>query len=131
MNSKRPIAEVEIKTYKRKKKKGRKQAILDQLPAQEIHHRLDDACHCPDCHQNLKEIGASSVRQEVVFIPATLRKDVHIQYAYKCEQCSLEKESDVMIKSNIPKQPIGNSFGSASIVAETIHQKYELKIPGY
>lgn len=124
--------EIVIPKHKRKKKKGRKQAILDRLPAQEVHHRLEgDACHCPDCDHQLKEIGAYPVNQEVVFIPATLRKDIHIQHAYKCEQCSSEKETDIIIKANVPKQPIGNSFGSASIVAETIHQKYELKVPGY
>ena len=129
-----PVKEEIIKVggHKRKKKKGRKQAILDQLPTQEVHHRLEgDACHCPNCDHQLKEIGSHPVSQEVVFQPATLRKDVHIQHAYKCEHCSLINETDVIVKADTPKQPIGNSFGSASVVTETIHQKYELKVPAY
>lgn len=129
-----PVTEEIIKVggHKRKKKKGRKQAILDQLPTQEVHHRLEgDACHCPHCTHALKEIGSYPISQEVVFQPATLRKDIHIQHAYKCDHCSLKNETDVIIKAKTPKQPIGNSFGSASIVAETIHQKYELKVPAY
>lgn len=129
-----PVIEEIIKVggHKRKKKKGRKQAILDQLPTQEVHHRLEgDTCHCPYCTHELKEIGSYPISQEVIFQPATLRKDVHIQHAYKCDHCSLENETDVIIKAKTPKQPIGNSFGSASIVAETIHQKYELKVPAY
>ena len=91
-----PVKEEIIKVggHKHKKKKGRKQAILDQLPTQEVHHRLEgDACHCPDCDHQLKEIGSHPVSQEVVFQPATLRKDVHIQHAYKCEHCSLINET--------------------------------------
>lgn len=129
-----PVREEIIKVggHKSKKKKGRKQAILDQLPTQEVHHFLEgEACHCPHCTHELKEIGSYPISQEVVFQPATLRKDVHIQPAYKCDHCSLENETDVIIKAKTPKQPIGNSFGSASIVAETIHQKYELKVPAY
>lgn len=132
--SEEPTSEetIKIKPHNRKKKKGRKQAILDQFPAREVHHRLEgDACQCPHCAGPLKEIGSHPVSQEVVFQPATLRKDVHIQHAYKCEHCSLENDADVIIKSQTPKQPIGNSFGSASVVAETIHQKYELKVPAY
>lgn len=120
-----------VKSHKRKKI-GRKQAILAELPAEEVHHRLEgEACQCPNCEQPLKEIGASSVKEEVVFIPARLHKNVHVQHAYKCESCSLEKDKDLIIKAPVPKQPIGNSFGSASVIAETIHQKYELKVPGY
>jgi len=104
------VETIKVGGHKRKKKKGRKQAILDQLPTQEVHHRLEgDACHCPHCAQQLKEIGSHPISQEVVFQPATLRKDVHIQHAYKCEHCSLENESDVIIKAKTPKQPIGRS----------------------
>ncbi|ADQ60840.1 Hypothetical protein LDBND_0795 [Lactobacillus delbrueckii subsp. bulgaricus ND02] len=35
-------------TYKRRKQVGRKQDILDSLPGEEVHHRLDDLT-CPDC----------------------------------------------------------------------------------
>ncbi|TMR75445.1 hypothetical protein E3V59_01670, partial [Streptococcus pseudopneumoniae] len=35
-------------TYKRKKAKGKRQALLAQFDSEEVHHRLED-CICPDC----------------------------------------------------------------------------------
>ncbi|VQY34195.1 transposase [Streptococcus pneumoniae] len=35
------------------------------------------------------------------------------------------------MKSPIPKAPLAHNFGSASIIAHTIHQKFNLKVPNY
>lgn len=40
-------------------------------------------------------------------------------------------DKDQIVKASVPKAPIQNSLGSASMIAETIHQKYDLKVPGY
>ncbi|NIB91706.1 transposase, partial [Streptococcus pseudopneumoniae] len=63
-----PVETEEI-TYKRKKAKGKRQALLAQFDSEEVHHRLED-CICPDCQGDLKEIGATLQGQELVFIPA-------------------------------------------------------------
>ena len=124
--------ETETITYKRKKTKGKRQAILNQFPAEEAHHRLEGLdCLCPDCHQELKEIGSSIQRQELVFIPAQLKRIDHIQHAYKCVACSEKGDSDKIIKAPVPKGPLAHSLGSASLIAHTIHQKYNLKVPNY
>lgn len=75
--------DTEVITYKRRKVKGKRQVLLSQFKAEEVHHRLED-CTCPDCHGELKEIGASLQRQELVFIPAQLKRLDHVQHAYKC-----------------------------------------------
>lgn len=75
--------DLETITYKRKKAKGKRQAILNQFVPEEVHHKLEgDACTCPDCHSPLKEIGTSIQRQELIFIPAQLKRVDHIQHAY-------------------------------------------------
>lgn len=50
-------------TYKRRKQVGKKQDILDSLPGEELHHRLDNLT-CPDCQHELKEIGSFCARKK-------------------------------------------------------------------
>ncbi|CIS37746.1 transposase%2C ISSmi4 [Streptococcus pneumoniae] len=55
----------------------------------------------------------------------------HIQHAYKCQTCSKNNPSDKIVKAPVPKAPLAHSFGSVSIIAHTIHQKFNLKVPNY
>lgn len=71
------------------------------------------------------------MRQEVIFIPAQLKKPEHIQHAYKCEYCSLRDLTDKIIKAKVPKAPLKHGLGSASLIAHTLYQKYEMKVPDY
>ncbi|WP_057569387.1 IS66 family transposase, partial [Streptococcus pneumoniae] len=68
---------------------------------------------------------------ELVFIPAQLKRVDHIQHAYKCQTCSKNNPSDKIVKAPVPKAPLAHSFGSVSIIAHTIHQKFNLKVPNY
>lgn len=124
-----PVETEEI-TYKRKKSKGKRQALLAQFDSEEVHHQVEESI-CPDCQGELKEIGATLQRQELVFIPAQLKRIDHIQHAYKCQACSEKNSSDKIVKAPIPKAPLAHSLGSASIIAHTIHQKFNLKVPNY
>ena len=112
-------------TYKRRKQVGKKQDILDSLPGEEVHHRLDDLT-CPDCQHELKEIGSFCARKELLYIPAQVKRIDHIQHSYKCPHCSDEAPTDKIIKA-----PLTNSLGSASLISNTIYQKYVLKVPAY
>ncbi|COA25644.1 transposase [Streptococcus pneumoniae] len=67
----------------------------------------------------------------MVFIPAQLKRVDHIQHAYKCQTCSKNNPSDKIVKAPVPKAPLAHSFGSVSIIAHTIHQKFNLKVPNY
>lgn len=59
-------------TYRRKKKKGHKAALLKDLPVEEIHYYLNEAeCTCESCGNKLRPFGQKVVREEVQFIPAS------------------------------------------------------------
>lgn len=74
--------EEETITYRRKKAKGKRQAIFQQFKPEVIHHELmGEACTCPDCHERLKEIGSCVQRQELIYVPAQLKRVDHIQHA--------------------------------------------------
>ncbi|MCM1532950.1 MAG: IS66 family transposase, partial [Ruminococcus flavefaciens] len=125
--------ETEIITYQRKKKqKGKRQKLLDKFTPEEFHHELTGEDRlCPDCRQELKDIGQQCIRQELVYIPAKLKRVDHIQHSYKCEHCSQNSETDQITKAPVPKPVLNHSLGSASIIAHTIYEKYALKVPAY
>ncbi|MFR0614706.1 IS66 family transposase, partial [Lactobacillus porci] len=117
-------------TYKRRKQVGKKQDILDSLPSEEVHHRLDDLT-CINCQHELKEIGSFCTRHELLYVPAKIKRIDHIQHSYKCQHRSDEAPTDKIIKTPVPKAPLTNSLGSASLISNTIYQKYVLKVPAY
>ncbi|KAA8812727.1 IS66 family transposase [Lactobacillus crispatus] len=125
-----PDAAVQTITYNRKTQRRKRADLLAALPAEEVHHELGDK-HCPDCHYELIEIGKQSVRQELLFIPAQLKRLDHIQHAYKCKYCSQRNLSDKIIKAAVPKAPLNHGLGSASLIAHSLYQKYEMKVPDY
>ncbi len=98
-----PDAAVQTITYKRKAHKRKRADLLESIPAEKVHHELT-------------EIGKQPVRQEVIFIPAQLKKLEHIQHAYKCEYCSQRDLTDKIIKAKLPKTPLKHGLGSASLI---------------
>ena len=125
-----PDAAVQTITYKRQAHKRKRADLLAALPAEEVHHELGDK-YCPDCQHELTEIGKQAVRQELLFIPAQLKRLDHIQHAYKCKYCSRRNYSDKIIKAAVPKAPLNHGLGSASLIAHSLYQKYEMKLPDY
>ena len=86
-------------TYKRSKRKAKREAVLSAFPSEEVHHELPKAEQiCSDCQHELKEIGSWTVRKELVFIPSQIKRLDHIEHAYKCEHCSLNNETDNLLK---------------------------------
>lgn len=122
---------VEEINYKRKKHAGYKAALTKNLPIKEIHCELSGAdCTCDWCNSELRHIGKSYVREEVVFVPATMYKKVYYQHAYECPTCKSDGE-DMIKKAPVPKQPITHSLASPSVLAHLLHQKVEMSLPFY
>ncbi|MGX4687036.1 IS66 family transposase [Vagococcus sp. JNUCC 83] len=120
----------EIK-YKRKKKKGYKAELTKDLPIEEIHCDLQGhECTCDWCCTSLKHIGKTRIREEVVFVPAKMYKEVYYQHAYECPTCKKDGV-DTIKKASVPKQPITHSLASPSVLAQLIHQKIEMSLPFY
>ena len=117
--------------YKRTKRVGYKAELTKHLPIKEIHCKLDGKdCTCDWCTSDLRPIGKSYVREEVVFVPATMYKKVYYQHAYECPTCKQDGE-DFIKKAPVPKQPITHSLASPSVLAQLLHQKIELSLPFY
>lgn len=122
---------VVIKEYnRRRKRKGLKEQQLAHLPTVDHIHEID-SCPCPKCQESMKEVSTQLIRQEVTFIPARMENHRHFQKTYACSNCEKTDTHTPFIKSEVPKLPLHNTAASASLMAETMYQKFEQKVPAY
>lgn len=121
---------IDVLPHKRKKK-GVKAEELANLPTFVEDHKLSPEDKlCQHCESEMVDCGTSTVRTEVEFLQAKLRTLLHRQHAYVCKTCEREGITSIK-KAAVPKPLIPSSFGSPSVVTETIMQKYQQKVPAY
>lgn len=75
-------------------------------------------------------MGQKTVREEVVFIPASLKKKVYIEHSYDCLTCRTAGISSIK-RAPAPKAPLAKSFAGPTVLAWLFHQKYEMSLPLY
>lgn len=120
----------EVSSYKRKAK-GTKASILANFPAKIVERELADKdCHCDNCGSQMIDMGSVEARSELELIPARIEKLVYKQHSYVCKDCERQGITSIK-KAPVPKPLINNSLGSSSIVAETMIQKFQQKVPAY
>ncbi len=74
-------------TYKRRKKVGKKDKMLEELPVEVVEYRLSEKEQvCSKCGENLHEMS-KEVRRELKIIPAQVKVVEHVRYVYACRNC--------------------------------------------
>jgi transposase len=122
---------VETITYKRKKQRGGREAMLEHLPVETIEYRLTDeeqVCSC--CGGALHEMSTET-RQELKIIPAEVKVVKHVRYVYACRRCEQEEIQTPIVTAAMPKPVHPGSLASPSIVAHIMSQKYVESMPLY
>jgi len=128
-----PAAEPETEeiSYKRKKRKGKREEDLSGLPVERIDYELSEAERgCPQCGEVMKDIGVD-VRRELGLIPAQVIVVEHAAHAYACANCRKNSDVTPIVKAKAPAPLIAGSLASASLVAHIAVQKYENAMPLY
>ncbi|HEO8418060.1 TPA: IS66 family transposase [Yersinia enterocolitica] len=126
-----PEPTVETITYRRKKKRGQRQLMLENLPVETIDYRLSDeeqVCSC--CGGNLHEMS-TEVRQELKYIPAEVKVVKHVRHVYSCRHCEQEAIEMPIQTAPMPKPVIAGSLASPSMLAHIMSQKYVEGLPIY
>lgn len=101
------------------------------LPVEEVHCYLnDEECSCEACGNQLHVFGQKIVREEVQFIPASLKKKIYIEHSYECHSCRNTDKHSIK-RASAPKAPLQRSFAGPTVLAWLFHQKYELSLPLY
>lgn len=122
---------VETITYKRRKQRGHREAMLEDLPVETIEYRLpaeEQVCSC--CGGPLHEMS-TEVRQELQIIPAQVKVVKHIRYVYACRRCEREEINTPIVTAPAPSPVFPGSLASPSAMAYIMNQKYGEGLPLY
>lgn len=120
-------------TYKRKKRKGKREADFSGLPTEQVIHELpEEERICPECGGPLHECGRTVLRRELTYIPAQYKVVEHVQTTYSCRCCERTNDHVPMKKSAVPPALLpGSGVVSPSLLAHILHSKYVLALPLY
>lgn len=120
----------DIKGYRRRKAKSKREEILKDLPIREILCEAEEDLYCEHCNNELKAIGKETVREELEYIPASLRILRYIRMSYECPKCK-HTDTPYILKANTPTSLMNHSLASPSSVANVMYQKYVNAMPLY
>ena len=117
--------ENETITYTRKKA-NRPAKLLDtsKLPREKRYIDLTEEEKLCDCGNCLDKIGEES-KEELEFIPATLKVIEHIRFKYTCRHCETIKTPPAV------ELPLSKSKAGAKLITEIILNKYAYHLPFY
>ena len=125
-----PIEE-DVKGYKRRASKTKRDEILKDLPVREVVCTLvEEDQYCGNCNTKLKVLGTKFVREELEYIPAKLRIVRYVQTVYECPKCKHTAYPYIM-KAPTPSSLMNHSLASPSSVANVMYQKYVNGMPLY
>jgi transposase len=122
---------VETITYKRKKKRGHRETMLQSLSTETVEYRLsleDQVCSC--CGGTLHEMS-TEIRKELKIIPAEVKVVEHKRYVYACRGCEKNDIATPIVTAQMPASVFPKSLASPSILAYTMSQKYVESLPLY
>lgn len=122
---------VETVTYRRKKKRGHREIMLENLPTETVEYRLSEeeqVCSC--CGGSLHEMS-TEVRQELKVVPAEVKVVKHVRYVYSCRHCEHEEMNTPIKTATMPAPVYPGSLASPSSMAYIMSQKYVESMPLY
>lgn len=127
--SEEPVSETV--TYRRRKKRGQRETMLEDLPVETVEYRLsadEQVCSC--CGGSIHEMS-TEVRQEVKVIPAQVKVIKHVRYVYGCRDCERDEIRTPIVTAPMPAPVYPGSLASPSSMAYVMSQKYVEGLPLY
>jgi len=122
---------LETITYKRKKQKGQREALLAQLPVETVVYTLPEAQqNCPKCDLPM-HVMSKEVRKELKIIPAKVSVVEHVAYVYACRSCEKNDVETPIVTAQAPKALVSKSLVSPTVMAHIMNQKFVNAMPLY
>ena len=117
------IEEVTISSYKRSKKKGKREEDLDGLPERIFEHKLSDKELSEKFPNGYKELPVE-VYKRLHVIPETFIVDEHHIHVYASKD-----NNGLIVRAPRPTDLFKNSIATAPLVASIINGKYANALP--
>ncbi len=124
-----PDLELLVKEHVRKKKRGRDQMIDDDVESAEVIADLPESRLICDCCGKMVPIGKKFIREELEFIPASVRRIKYYVRTYTCKQCEEQENLSRIRSAKAPTPLLKHSLASPSTVAHIMTQKYVDGLP--
>lgn len=125
--------EPDLETVKehRRRKRTRGDSFPEDLLIEEVLCELPGENRlCPGCGSQMHVLGHES-RDEIVFVPASLKIRRHLICVYACRECEKSSDHVPILKARAPEPVIKGSFASPEAVAHIAVQKYVMGSPLY
>lgn len=126
-----PEPTLENITYQRRKKRGHREEVLQELPVERVDYELpEEERVCDQCDGALHEMS-TAVRRELKIIPAQVKVVEHVRHVYACRACEREGTNTPIKTAPMPAPPIPKSLASPSALAHIMNQKFVQSLPLY
>lgn len=119
-----PEEEAVVSSYKRKKRKGKKEEDLSSFEvAETIEYKPEgEDRYCPDCGSKYKVVTKEKVKR-LKFIPAKFEVIEEVTYVYSCPKCG------TMVRPEKEPSLMKGSIATPSLVAGIMNAKYVNGMP--
>jgi len=122
---------IETITYKRRKQRGHRELMLENLPVETINHSLPEEKRVCSCCSSPLHVMSTEVRQELKFVPAQVIVVKHVTDIFSCRRCEREETNTPIVTAPMPKPVLPGSLVSPSAMAFIMSQKYVQGLPLY
>jgi transposase len=122
---------VETIQYIRKKKRGQREAMIENLPVETVEYRLSEEEQVCSCCGGPTHEMSTETRQELKIIPPQVKVVKHVRYVYACRRCEREEIQTPVVTAPMPKPVYPGSLASPSALAYIMNQKYGDGLPLY
>lgn len=124
-------AEESKQTRSRKRKKGGRKPLPEDLPMREVIHDIPESEKWCGCGDKLHCFGRERAKQ-LVFIPAKLEVVCHTRLKYACKKCEgVESDGKAVRIASAPKQILPKSIASPELLAQIVVAKFVDALPLY
>jgi transposase len=118
-------------TYERRKRSGKREEDLSDLPVETVVYQLEEGERTCDCCGGALHEMTTETRSEIAIVPPQIKVMRHVRQVYACRHCERNELQTPIVTAPMPRPVYPGSLASPSILAHVMCQKYVESLPLY